>query len=401
MNVSELFFFKTFPCTNIKKHQTSGCYYYHNTDDHRRKILLFENYLSIYENADLPKDNLLGFNTSENKLGYYKEVMSFDNDNIKIDKMFFGGITFCANKVEYAYHLHNYKKDKCPYEEMKVQCPFGKLCYNEHRSDIEEMVQSMSILKSFIASITSQGIFIFLRDIVRAYRAILQEANSFLPESVYSSLNNQLDHFKTFFTDELSYDKIKIEEEEISQAIVEELNAQAKIKIGSNFYEQFDINNRLVFASSTFPKQNEIIMAVIAMLNSQDGYIIYGVQVNTEKINGISLSRKDRDKFRCWFNSAFESILIEFEENVKYNFYDSKQKNVCVLVITVKQIKKEKLVSDSYGNSYIIKDKFLQKFDNKSSTTLDINDIKALNQKEYIEVLRLRLIDHYTKKCQI
>lgn len=401
MNVSELYFFKTLPCNHRKEHQSSSCYYYHNKEDQRRKILLFEDYISLYTNENLPKDNLLGFNTSENKLGYYKEIMSLDSDDIKIDKKILGGITPCANKIEYAYHLHNYKKDKCPFEEIKIQCPLGNLCYHEHKTDIEEMVQSMSALKSFIASITSKNIFIFLRDIVRVYRAILNEPNFYLPAEIYAALINQLEHFSVFYNDELSYDKVKIEEENISQAIVEELNVQAMIKIGGNFYSQFDLKNCLVFASSTLPKQNEIIMAVIAMLNSQDGYIIYGVQVNTEEIKGITMSRRDRDKFRCWFNSEFEAILIEFEENVKYNFFDSQNKNVCVLVITVKQIKKEKLVSDLYGKSYIIKDKFLQKFYDKLTTTLDLNDIKGLNRKEYIEVLRLRLIDHYTKKFQI
>ena len=61
---------------------------------------------------------------------------------------------------------------------------------------------------------------------------------------------------------------------------------------------------------------------------------------NNNSIKGISLSRKERDKFKIWFNSEFIKILIEYEDNLKYKFYDLANNNndECVLIIEIKKI---------------------------------------------------------------
>ena len=139
------------------------------------------------------------------------------------------------------------------------------------------------------------------------------------------------------------------------------------------------------------------------MLNSSDGVIIYGCRENDDIIKGITMTRKDRDNFKIWFNSEFIKILIKYEDNLKYDFIDINDinKDQCVLVIKIKKIKGNKFVIQYPNKCLIIKEKFLIRNKDEKNKLLDDENIKELDLKEYLEVLRIKLLDHYSKKFNI
>ena len=106
------------------------------------------------------------------------------------------------------------------------------------------------------------------------------------------------------------------------------------------------------------------------MLNSSDGVIIYGGHENYNSIRGISMTRKERDKFKIWFNSEFIKILIKYEDNLKYDFIDIKDdeedSDKCVLIIEIKKIKGYKFLIKHLSKCVIIKEKFLNRNKNDS-----------------------------------
>ena len=84
------------------------------------------------------------------------------------------------------------------------------------------------------------------------------------------------------------------------------LNDSSKIYKNSNLLETLKINTNVCYISKyTTIKKGEIVKYVYAMLNSSDGVIIYGGHENNNCIKGICLNRKERDKFKIWFNSEF------------------------------------------------------------------------------------------------
>ena len=139
------------------------------------------------------------------------------------------------------------------------------------------------------------------------------------------------------------------------------------------------------------------------MLNSSDGVIIYGGHENNNSIKGISLNRKERDKFKIWFNSEFIKILIKYEDNLKYNFYDlaNNSNDECVLVIEIKKIKSYKFLIKFPAKCLIIKEKFLNRNKHEKNKLLNEENIKELDLREYLEVLRKKLLDHYLEKFKV
>ena len=175
----------------------------------------------------------------------------------------------------------------------------------------------------------------------------------------------------------------------------------SKIYKNSNLIETLKINTNVCYISKyTSIKKQEIVKYVYAMLNSSDGVIIYGGHVNNNTIKGISLSRKERDKFKIWFNSEFIKILIEYEDNLKYNFCDlaNNTNDECVLIIEIKKIKSNKLLIKYPAKCIIIKEKFLNRNKQEKNKLLSEENVKELNLKEYLEVLRKRLLEHYSEK---
>ena len=169
-----------------------------------------------------------------------------------------------------------------------------------------------------------------------------------------------------------------------------------------NFYKAFDINiNELCYCSTELIKiKEESFRKIIeAFLNTHSGYILYGVDVNSDKIIGQKFNRKDRDDFKINFNYFFINILIEFEENLKFEFFDIDNKGNCVLLISIKKLKNTILIKDKISEVYyMIKSKVINKINEKKVFKINKDDIIDLNKREYIDVMIERYINYYTKK---
>ena len=139
------------------------------------------------------------------------------------------------------------------------------------------------------------------------------------------------------------------------------------------------------------------------MLNSSDGVIICGANENMDKIQGIKLTRKERDKFKIWFNKEFIDILIKYDGNLKYDFIDIKDSNSdeCILIIYIKKIKGHKFLIQYPNKCHIIKEKFLNRNKKEKNAILDDDNIKELDLKEYLEILRIKLLEHYSQKFNV
>ena len=147
------------------------------------------------------------------------------------------------------------------------------------------------------------------------------------------------------------------------------------------------------------PKNEVLTKVITSFLNSHDGYLIIGGDENSDEIKGIKYSRKKRDVFKIWFNTTFINILIEYEGNLKYEFFDLDKEEMCILKIFVKKVENKKLIKDKFNNEwFIISKKFLDRYNQKKQNRLSYNDIKRLNTKEYIEMVRKKFIDYYTNK---
>lgn len=372
MNESEYFFFKVFPCKNKEEHNINLCYFNHSIDDIRRPPLSLRDYILKYE---IKNDKLHGFNSKENKLNYYSEHISI---NKYADEELFIKFPPCLNRIEYCYHIIRYKTRKCTYKENNMKCYLGNFCYNIHKKIIKE-----SILREFIKKnlLSKDNVFVNLKEIIHLYKSILDMPNKYISQQEYKVLYIEM---YTYF----SY----IEQPPIIST--PKLISYYKDKIkGKQIEEYYDIKDKVVFLSMSLPKKEEITKIVFSMLNSSDGIMIYGADVNKGTLEGISMNRKERDLLSCWIDQQFEKILIQCD-NISFEFSNLFNTNLCIFVIQVKKILKPKIFQeDNSKKYYIIKDNIIEK---KSIGSLD--DIKTLNTKEYISLTRKKLIDYYTYK---
>ena len=93
-------------------------------------------------------------------------------------------------------------------------------------------------------------------------------------------------------------------------------------------------------------------------------------------------------------------ILVEYEGHIKFQFYDLVNNNneeECVLVIYIKQIKQNKFLISNSNKYLVIKEDLLNKNKEKNQI-LNENDIVELDSKQYIEFLRKRFLNYYSKK---
>ena len=191
--------------------------------------------------------------------------------------------------------------------------------------------------------------------------------------------------------------------ERILQDIYNQLNPNnnnySRIFKNADLFKSLKINNNNLCYISNYSaiKLGEVVQWVYALMNSSDGYIVYGADRNNLTIKGISLDKKDRDEFKKWFNSEFFKLLIEYEDNLKYEFHDLANNNndECVLVIEVKKIKANILLRAIPSQKcFIIDEKSLD----KNNKILYDNNIKELDTREYLKILRERLLVYYSNK---
>src|SRR5690606_17346022 len=101
------------------------------------------------------------------------------------------------------------------------------------------------------------------------------------------------------------------------QTIYTELKNIPTLNRGELYSNIFNSNNMLVYLSNTPPKRDELNKLLISFLNSHDGLILYGTDVNSEKLSGFRMTRQQRDKFRQFFNAEFLDYLMEYHGHIK------------------------------------------------------------------------------------
>ncbi len=427
MNLNELFFFKVFPCKkNDSFHSYKNCYFFHNNNkndsynsnnnnnidnynknnlsDKRRIPINFEKFLLNIEGAS----ELAGYNTIKNELEYYTNQIKFEITDI--NKEIFSLYSPCLNNIEYSYHIKNIYNKQCPYYYNKIKCPYGKLCYNYHeRNNID--YNNLYKLKDFINNITKKDSFIYLSDIILMFNSILSFNNNFISdENLMKKFKNILIPYENIIKKNINRNNIYpqnnpnivIKRINNNNDNISNSNSNNYIKKGMNFYTAFNINKNDLCYCSTEPikiKEESFRKIIEAFLNTHSGFILYGVDVNSDKIIGQKFNRKDRDDFKINFNYFFINILIEFEENLKFEFFDIDNKGNCVLLISIKKLKNTILIKDKISEVYyMIKSKVINKINEKKVFKINKDDIIDLNKREYIDVMIERYINYYTKK---
>ena len=498
MNLSELFFFKVFPCiynendnNYIRIHDKKNCYFYHISkinekgiekifsEDKRREPISFSNFFKILlsklkdeENYSISLDTMFALRNDENNIYYYIDSMPFAYLN---EYIYFNN-DYCHNETEFNYHMNRYKKSICRFLKINKKCK-NKFCYGKHiineninfgdnkennciniiinninnnEIDIDEgIIKFRNIIK-----VWKEKKEIQFKEIIDLYNYILSFENKYLSKIQFNKVKQYFNIFQKWYNDiktkmslktipkspksdgciENSFDSEEINNnsyneenskylnykilkkylnekeinpnEQINIKINKsvKLNDSYKISKNSNLLETLKINTNVCYISKyTTIKKGEIVKYVYAMLNSSDGVIIYGGHENNNCIKGICLKRKERDKFKIWFNSEFIKILIKYEDNLKYNFYDltNNVNDECVLVIEIKKIKSHKFLIKFPAKCLIIKEKFLNRNKNEKNKLLNEENVKELDLREYLEILRKKLLEHYSEKFKV
>ena len=464
MNLNELFFFKVFPCiysqndtSNIKIHNKNNCYYYHFTvinekgqeklvgEDKRREPISFFKFFKIQfskiESYRYPLnfDTIFELENKDNNFNFYIDSMPLESPN-KLKKINFNA-NFCENETEFNYHMRRYKKNICRFWKINNKCT-NEFCYNKHLSkDIKnendkENFPINNIINNIIHNVnniyeTNDGIEeynkainkwreqkgIKLIEIIILYNYILSFENKYLSTHHLNLIQKNFDFFQKWFSDAKIYmnpiptlSSFLSGDTSLTKFHNKENTYQEKISKNSNLFEALKINTNVCYISknlkiiyNNYNKEDKLTKCIYAMLNSSDGVIICGANENMDKIQGIKLTRKERDKFKIWFNKEFIDILIKYDGNLKYDFIDIKDSNSdeCILVIYIKKIKGHKFLIQYPNKCHIIKEKFLNRNKKEKNAILDDDNIKELDLKEYLEILRIKLLEHYSQKFNV
>lgn len=447
MNFNEFFFFKTIPCSrNNEKHDMDVCYFCHKDNNDMRRLLLdfhdvggflpnllHDEYLETDLDVKIDKRTL--------KLKYYNNEIGFESD--VLNSIIFNGADIskklafpCKNFYEHKYHILNYKESQCYFEKnfnSNVACPYGGLCAGYHSME-DTLSEDLQNFKKFYETLLNPNVPSISKSLlIEFYIKLYNSENSFANtkkymvnlEEVFILKEKERERLKQG----LSQAKVKIPQRPQSSIKVKSLTTLAnnllKSKIqnelrnipvlskGDNYINFINTDNQIIFLSNTLPKKEELNKLLIAFLNSHSGIIIYGADINTNKLTGVKMDRKSRDYFRQTFNTEYKDYLIEYEGCIKYKFFDledtlnvstnpnnssflsATSSNLCIIVIKIKKIKDHKLIFDPYNKPFIIKEKFLKKFNANKEEKIKINDIKQLNMKEYVEFTKNKIIKYY------
>ena len=430
MNLNELFFFKVFECIkesnnkiNKFNHNEKNCYFHHtsvhNENDKRREQISFTAFfkkLKTYMeegNIILNLETVFEFKNNGNdlSLNYYTNKPSFQNYNNYIYNQF----DCCKNETEYLYHIKNYKKTKCKYYSINKVCK-KKYCDKIHPNVKNEEENNINYLRKIIDSWIERK-EIKLREIIETFNKILSYENKNLSKIQLNEIKRDFEPFLKFYNDNknskniMNINNYQNFDKKISQRIMQQIhrnlnqnNKKNKIYKNSDLFHSLSISDSICYLSpSDSIKSNEIIKYIYAFLNSNDGKIIFGGRFFKDSyiINGIRIKQKEREKFEKWFNSEFLKILIEYEDYIKYQYYDLANNNneECILVIDVKQIKTNKFLMTSSKKKFVIKEDINKKLE--KNIILDEQAFVELDTKQYIDLLRRRFIKYYSEKLGI
>jgi hypothetical protein len=402
MNINEFFYFKTIECSRKDIHDYDYCYNYHTFNRDIRRIIL---------NTKINSDKTL---VPVSMLKLYSNKVGFEND--QLNQIIFGNLQLCRNPIEVKYHILNYKIEPCYFELNRIKCIYSKICPYLHVGElISKEIHEFKIFYEKICTtheVLLSEIELFLEKINNSKYYLKFEQNLVLPienESILKEKSTNLKKPKAQVLPKKSETSILIKvkdklSEFIKNSIYSELKNITVLCRGDLFTKIINTENRIIFCTNNYPKKDELNKLMIAFLNSHDGIMLYGADINTKKLTGIKMDRKSRDLFKQTFNTEYKDILVEYEGFIKYKFYDlenginstTNTENYCIIVMKIKKLRESKLVFDPYNKSFIIKEKFLKRFRENCSEHIKITDIKQLNMKEYIEITRSRLIDYFS-----
>lgn len=432
MNINELYFFKTILCVKKEKHDFDICYFCHPVNTDLRRLLIdFREFFKIASNLEDDETEII----NKAHLKYYTNMIGFEND--VLNKIIYAHIP-CKNAYEHKYHILNYKENECFFEKEEIICPYGALCHGIHKkiSKIEKKIDSRDEIAQVIFEDSDIDLFKNIFNKLLDPKQNLAKSQIINFYKKLSKCNNRFAETKNFLLDLdilikkkiLKQDKLFINlnlqsersiknldeflrisprnsETAFKKNIFEELKNIPIIVKDELYYNIIKIDNQLVFLERNIPKKEDVNKLLIAMLNSHNGIIIYGVDVNTSKVKGLKMDRKARDLFRQTLNSEYKNYFIEYEGCIKYKFYDlddsSEVGNSCLLVIKIKKINDHKILFDPYKKCFIIKDKFIRRYYLNNQEKVKLTDIKQLNQKDYVNITRHKLIAYYKNKFNL
>jgi hypothetical protein len=464
MNLNELYFFKTIQCMKKERHDFDTCYFAHHANKDLRRINI--DFSGFIKKPEIFNSSELNRPLEKTLLKYYRNEVGFENEIL--NDLMFPGVSPCKNLYEIKYHIKNYKTKVCFFESNKLKCMYGDLCPDYHTSlEIEKVdLEILNFRKIFEKLSSSNSEYLTNYEVLDIYNKLYKAENRFLFTKNYlMNIEEKLNFSISKNEENLNLRQKNLNKENQTEqhapTIIEKtpvyklsqrsnpniLSSTNSIKIHnlikSNIFKELknipvlckgdlfctiiNTDNQVVYLSNASPKKEDLNKLLIAFMNSHNGVIIYGADINTNKLSGIRMDRKSRDIFRQNFNTEYKDYLVEYERCIKYKFYDldesntkkdesfvlnnpfsrngftindplSQNENFCVIVIKVKKIKNHKLIFDPYNKTYNIKDKYLQKFCKNQDERIKLTDIKCLNMKEYIEITKERLIEYYKEK---
>jgi hypothetical protein len=416
MNINELFLFKTVPCNKKKEHDFEKCYKHHlfnrpNLQDNRRPLMG----LTIMNRIDYFQDDEI---ITRSQLHFYTSEMGFENDLVN-NEIF--NLPPSKNTLEHKYHILNYKTSLCFFLSGGIPCPYGKLCSEIHPGD-EEIEKELIIFRYLFRRMLEDKMTKI--DFLEFYNKMFRTNNNFInyqkymidfkkvtktvititkPISLENSiiLNNTISCEPSILQSKLQEEIIKRNgtaddgflNRNIRQHICSALKNVPTIPKDQLISNVFDISNNVIYISNSPPRQ-ELHKVMMAMLNCHNGIIIFGADVNTEKLIGMKMNRKVRDKFKLTFNGEYMDLLLEFFGHIKYKFYDLEGTDLCILAMKIKRVKDTRTLFDKFSKCYIIKEKTL----NDNDLRIKSSDVKLLNLNEYIEYTKHKIENHYKKK---
>jgi hypothetical protein len=399
MNLNEFFHYKSLICIRKEKHDLDTCYFFHNTNsDFRRHIIDFS-YLQLREREG---NDITCLTIDKKCFPFYSAKIGFEDE--LMNTLLFD-TPVCKNSFEHKFHIVNYKKSPCFFEERNIKCLFSVFCPYLHKNNLsDEMLENdenFSLFKDFYLSLLDNTFStVNLEDVEQIFIKILTQENNFIEKGRINQ--------SSFLEKSLSLSRIKSTQKQFQNGLNKDIYAHLKniptlIK-GQLFYKVINTDNHMIYVSNGLPKKEDINKFIIAFLNTHNGMLIYGVDSNTDKLIGVKMDRKSRDKFKNTFNGDYRDFLIEYDGCIKYKFYDLedsiKTPNQCIIVIKIKKIKKDIItLFDQYNKSFMVKEKFYKKFaEAKSKERIKISDIKQLDMKEFIEISKAKLEKYYKHK---
>ena len=461
MNINELFYFKTVQCGKKEVHNYDVCYFYHyKQNDKRRMLIDVGMFVKLSREENEEEIYCSDLKMYGNHIGSDAQKCKNFNDKCHLSP--------CINEIEHRYHILNFNTSTCSLDRFNIEC-FNEFCAGIHKEqdraegngdrnkhsqkfkdiyleliksigkintkDITEILHILRVTDNkYIDSFTLLEFLSRLshKDTSQTMKIEKTRLNSKISRILYTKKNQRLHEDKHVFirncetpladNTEYQHDSLHSTNSK-SNTITQRLSQQICIK--TNIFDELrnipiltketiyssviNTDEQIVYLSNSLPRKEELNQLIIAMLNSHNGVIIYGVDVNTNQVTGIKMNSKARDLFRQNFNGEYKSILIEYENCIKYKFYglDDPMRNqitslnednkdvYCIIVFKIKKIKDKKIIFDPNNRAYTIKPKFLKKYEENKEEKIKISDIKLLNMKSYIEIMKEKLLKHY------